>query len=49
LIDGIANGLARLTQDASAELRKLQTGYVRQYALSILFGVVVVLAWLILR
>jgi NADH-quinone oxidoreductase subunit L len=49
LIDGIANGLARLTQDASGELRKLQTGYVRQYALSILLGVVAILAWLILR
>ena len=49
LIDGIANGLARLTQDSSGELRKLQTGYVRNYALSILLGVVAVLAWLILR
>jgi len=49
LIDGIANGLARLTQDASGELQKLQTGYVRNYALSILLGVVAVLAWLILR
>jgi NADH-quinone oxidoreductase subunit L len=49
IIDGLANWLARLTQNASQELRRVQTGYVRNYALTILLGVVAILAWLIFR
>jgi NADH-quinone oxidoreductase subunit L len=49
LVDGIANGLARLVQDGSGELRKTQTGYVRNYALSILLGAVAVVAWFVFR
>src|SRR3990172_9014515 len=36
VIDGAANGLGRMTQAGAAWLRRLQTGYVRNYALSIL-------------
>jgi NADH-quinone oxidoreductase subunit L len=49
IIDGIANGLGNVTRNAAAELRKVQTGYVRNYALSILLGVVAILVWLIFR
>jgi NADH-quinone oxidoreductase subunit L len=49
IIDGIANGLAALTQFFARVLRRLQTGYVRNYALSIFLGVVFILGYLILR
>jgi NADH-quinone oxidoreductase subunit L len=49
LIDGIANGLGRLTAGLANAWRTLQNGYVRRYALSILFGLVVILAYLVLH
>ncbi len=49
LIDGIANGLGRLTGALANAWRKLQNGFVRRYALSILVGVVLILAYLVLR
>lgn len=48
-IDGIANGIARVTVRIAGSLRKIQTGYVRNYALSVLLGVVVIIGYLILR
>jgi NADH-quinone oxidoreductase subunit L len=48
-IDQIANGLGRLTQWISAGLRRLQNGFVRSYALATLFGVIVILGYLILK
>ena len=45
VIDGAVNGTGRLVARASGGLRKIQTGYVRQYALVMLAGVVLVLAW----
>ncbi|MGB9521625.1 MAG: hypothetical protein ACPL6F_02605, partial [Anaerolineales bacterium] len=47
IIDATANGLARLTKWSSAQLRRLQTGYVRSYALAVFVGVVVILGYLI--
>ncbi len=49
VIDGIANGLASLTQRLASLLRSIQTGYVRNYALSVFVGVVAILGYLILR
>ena len=49
VIDGIANGLGTLAQRSAAGLRRIQTGYVRNYALSIFLGVVIILGYLILR
>ncbi|MBW8010765.1 MAG: NADH-quinone oxidoreductase subunit L [Chloroflexi bacterium] len=49
VIDGIANGLADFVQGSAARLRVIQTGYVRNYALSVLLGVVVILGYLITR
>ncbi len=45
VIDGAVNGTGRLVARASGGLRKLQTGFVRNYALLMLAGVVLVVAW----
>jgi NADH-quinone oxidoreductase subunit L len=49
VIDGIANGLADVTKGVAARLRTLQTGYVRNYALSVLAGVLLVLGYFLIR
>ena len=48
-IDGIANGLASVTIRFAGSLRKIQTGYVRNYALTVFLGVIVIIGYLILR
>ena len=48
-IDTIGNGLGNLTRRLSASLRRLQNGFVRSYALAVLFGVVVILGYLLLK
>ncbi len=48
-IDRIANGLADLTKASANSLRKIQTGFVRSYALSVLLGVVAILGYLLLK
>jgi NADH-quinone oxidoreductase subunit L len=48
-IDAIANGLGEATKRASASLRRIETGYVRNYALAVFVGVVIILGYLILR
>jgi len=45
VIDGAVNGTGRLVAWAAGGLRKMQTGYVRNYALVLLVGVVLVVAW----
>jgi NADH-quinone oxidoreductase subunit L len=47
IIDGLANGLAQATRWAAGHLRRVQTGYVREYAMSVLLGVVFILGYLI--
>jgi NADH-quinone oxidoreductase subunit L len=49
VIDGIANGLGTLTQRLAASTRRLQTGYIRNYALAVFVGMVVILSYLIFR
>lgn len=49
VIDGIANGLADVTKGAATRLRVLQTGYVRNYALAILAGGLLILSYFLLR
>jgi NADH-quinone oxidoreductase subunit L len=41
-IDGVVNGLAATVGGGSGRLRRLQTGFVRSYALSMLTGAVLV-------
>ena len=48
-IDAAANGLASITQWLSVTLRKIQNGFVRSYALSVLLGVVLIVGYLILK
>jgi len=46
-VDGTVNGIGRLIGGSSGWLRRLQTGFVRSYALAMLFGVVLVIAALL--
>jgi NADH-quinone oxidoreductase subunit L len=49
VIDGAVNGVGRAFRGAGGGLRKVQTGLVRNYALAIVFGAVVLLAFLATR
>jgi NADH-quinone oxidoreductase subunit L len=49
LIDGFANGLAEGTQELASLARRIQSGYVRNYALSVFIGVILILGYIILR
>ncbi len=49
VIDGAANGLARGVQGAAANLRRLENGFVRSYALAVLLGVVIILGFILTR
>ncbi len=49
VIDAIANGLGSGTQSLAASLRRIQTGFVRNYALSVFIGVVLIMGYLIFR
>jgi NADH-quinone oxidoreductase subunit L len=49
VIDGAVNGLARLARGAGGGLRRIQTGFVRQYALGIVIGAVALLAYMLTR
>ncbi|MDP1548396.1 MAG: NADH-quinone oxidoreductase subunit L [Anaerolineales bacterium] len=48
-IDAFANWLGTATQWVSDNVRKVQNGFVRSYALSVLLGVVLILGYLILK
>jgi NADH-quinone oxidoreductase subunit L len=49
VVDGAVNGVAKLVGGSSQRLRKAQTGYVRNYALAVAAGVVLILGYLVLR
>jgi NADH-quinone oxidoreductase subunit L len=49
IIDGAVNGVAKLVRLAAGGLRKAQTGLVRQYALGIVLGVVLLLLYALAR
>jgi NADH-quinone oxidoreductase subunit L len=48
-LDGIVNGLGSGVRAIGGQVRRLQTGYVRNYALGILGGAVALLAYAIIR
>jgi NADH-quinone oxidoreductase subunit L len=48
-IDGFVNGLAGAVGRFSSVTRRVQTGYVRNYALAMLFGAVILVAYLLMR
>jgi NADH-quinone oxidoreductase subunit L len=49
VIDGAVNGVARLARVSAGGLRRVQTGFVRQYALGIVIGAVGLLAFMAAR
>ncbi|MGH3280115.1 MAG: NADH-quinone oxidoreductase subunit L [Trebonia sp.] len=46
-VDGLVNGLAAIVGGSSGRLRKMQNGFVRSYALSMLIGAVLLVAGLL--
>jgi NADH-quinone oxidoreductase subunit L len=49
LIDGTVNGVAREVRSVATRSRRLQTGFVRTYAVGVLGGAVLLLVFLVLR
>jgi NADH-quinone oxidoreductase subunit L len=49
IVDGAVNGVASEVRNFGTVLRKLQTGFVRQYALGIAVGAIALLAWFVSR
>ena len=49
IINAIADGLANMTKRFSENLARLQNGFVRSYALSVLLGVVAILGYLLFK
>lgn len=47
IVDGLVNGVANVTQFCSGVLRRTQTGLVQNYLLVQVFGVVILIFWLI--
>ena len=47
VVDGAVNGVATLVRGVGSQVRKAQTGYVRQYAGVIGIGVVLLLGWFV--
>lgn len=48
IVDGIVNGVGALTRGVGSVMRWLETGLVKDYALSILFGVLVIIGYIVL-
>ncbi|HEV3353589.1 MAG TPA: NADH-quinone oxidoreductase subunit L [Acidimicrobiales bacterium] len=48
-IDGAVNGVATLVRDTGSTVRRVQTGFVRNYALAVSAGAVALLAFVIFR
>jgi NADH-quinone oxidoreductase subunit L len=48
-IDALGSGLAAAVRSASSVLRRLQTGFVRSYALAVLAGAVAIVTYFLLR
>jgi len=48
-IDAFFNGWGTVTKNISASMRRIQNGFVRSYALSVLLGVVLILGYLLLK
>jgi NADH-quinone oxidoreductase subunit L len=48
-IDGVVEGVGTATRGAGSALRRLQTGFLRQYALGMVLGIVLLLAFMLTR
>ena len=49
IIDGAVNGPSHLVRSTGSAARKLQTGYVRNYALGIALGLAAIIIFMISR
>jgi NADH-quinone oxidoreductase subunit L len=49
IVDGIVNGVATVTRGIGGALRRVQTGLVKDYAFSVLVGVLVIIGYLVLK
>ena len=49
VVDGAVNGAGTVTRTTSGVVRKVQTGFVRSYAVILSVGVLLVLAWFLFR
>jgi NADH-quinone oxidoreductase subunit L len=49
VIDGAVNGAAALVKSVGSQARRLQSGYVRNYALGIALGLAAVIAFIVSR
>jgi len=49
IVDGAVNGTADVIQSAGDKLRKVQTGYIQEYALSLILGAVIIIGYFIFR
>ena len=49
VVDGAVNGAGMVTRSTSGVVRKVQTGFVRSYAVILSVGVLLVLAWFLFR
>jgi NADH-quinone oxidoreductase subunit L len=49
VVDGAVNGVGSLVRVTGDHLRRVQTGYVRNYALGVVVGAVLVLGWVVAR
>jgi NADH-quinone oxidoreductase subunit L len=49
VVDGAVNGLAAVVRAGGARLRRVQTGFVRNYALGVALGTVLLLAFMVSR
>ncbi len=47
IIEGLVNGMAALVKRSGDRLRKLETGYVQEYAFGIILGAIIVVGYLI--
>ena len=49
IVDGAVNGIARLVRGVGSGARTLQTGYVRNYGVAFVAGIVAMLLWVLAR
>jgi NADH-quinone oxidoreductase subunit L len=49
IVDGVVNGVGESIRGVAGSARRIQSGFVRTYALLISLGTVLILAWFLLR
>lgn len=47
IIDGLVEGIAKLTTEAGQRIRKIQTGFAQTYAIYMITGAIILLTWIV--